>query len=273
MPEPRVLRLHTTPWSAAPWSATPWSELAPLKVLTLFDANFVSLPCHSQSLTPLMLDDVSLGDEISCPVAFPSLTCLSLYDVSGLKPNMDVPCLCTYHEGGCTVSEPFYTPLPSLVEYGVYGLSACDSDPAEWHPIFPNILRLSIRADRSVFFSFLASFANQPHSLPELHIICIWVPNRDINFLEEDQGAMKTLIRARSEARQMDVALFVETEPPFHISLHSFRQSLLDDPVYTDTHLRNRIFITDLNVIHLAHYGRHTRVVINIMFISFPLVA
>jgi hypothetical protein len=201
----------------------PLSDLDPLEVLILGYTNkltFTSLVRHYRSLTTLMLDDVSLRDTTSGPVAFPSLTYLSLYDVMGLKPSMDVPRLCTYHEGGvCTVRESFRTPLPSLVEYGVYDLSASNSDPAKWALSIPNILRLSIRASRPVLLSFLDTLAHQPHSLPMLRTISVANSYGDILIPEEVQRIMEGLILVRSEACQMEVTLCCETGSPFQIPM------------------------------------------------------
>ncbi len=120
-----------------------------------------------------MLDDVILRDSMSAPVALPSLIYLSLYDVDGLKPHINAPCLITYHEGGRTVKESFSAPLPSLIEYGVHDLRAINFHLAEWHLFFPNILRLSVRAHQDVLLSCLDSLANQPHLLPALREISV----------------------------------------------------------------------------------------------------
>src|SRR5258706_10700889 len=117
----------------------PLSELAPLKLLVLSGVQCTSPLPHSQSLTKLMLSDVSLVEAISGPVIFPSLTYLSLFGVNGLKPHVNAPRLTTYHEGGDIVDETFNIPLPSLVEYAVCHTPTSSLDPATWHLSFPNI--------------------------------------------------------------------------------------------------------------------------------------
>ena len=53
----------------------------------------------------------SLGDATSGSVDFPSLTYLSLYHVSGLKPYINAPHLVTYHESRRSVRESFPAPV------------------------------------------------------------------------------------------------------------------------------------------------------------------
>ena len=194
----------------------------PLKTLALHRNKCISLSRHSPSLVTLMLHSVPLGDAISGSIDFPSLTYLSLYHVSGLKPHINAPHLATYHESRCTVRESFSAPVPSLVEYGVWGTQHYCSDLRELHRTFPNILRLSIRADPLIIISLFDSLSGQPHSLPALQAISVgsvrfWDIN--IRFLEEDQKTMESLVRARSEACHLDIALHFETEWPFHIPL------------------------------------------------------
>ena len=209
MPKLQSLRLGTTGWPAVPSDM-----LASLKLLMLYNNHLVSLSPCSQSLTRLMLVDVSLGDGILGPMAFPSLNYLSLYKVRGLKPRMDAPCLVTYHEGGCMLEESFDTPLPSLVEYGVCGLPASYSDPATWHLSFPNITRLALRARQPVLLSFLDSLAHQPHSLPALQVVSAGNSFEHVKIAEDIQKMMKNLIMVRSEACHKNVVLWVENGPP-----------------------------------------------------------
>jgi len=59
------------------WFLVAWGELAQLEVLILCYTGFTSLPEYSQSLTTLMLANVSIWAKISGLVALPSLTYLS----------------------------------------------------------------------------------------------------------------------------------------------------------------------------------------------------
>ena len=210
IPKLRSLRLRATAWFPVPWG-----ELPLLEVLVLCYTGLLSLPQYSQSLTTLMLANVSIWAKISGQVSLPSLTYLSLYDVTGLKPYIDAPHLITYHEGWGTVRESFPAPVLSLVEYGVYGLN--DSLLTEWHHCFPNILRLSIRARLEVLTSFLDTLFRHPHTLPALQTISARVTGE--SFTHGYRVIMEDHVRVRSEACQRDVALYFETELPFRIPL------------------------------------------------------
>jgi hypothetical protein len=198
-------------------SVTPLNSLVPLKILTLCNTVCTSLIQHSSSLTTLMLDDVSFEDMLSSPVAFPSLTYLSLHDVPNLKRHIHTPCLVTYHETRSMVDVSFPAPLPSLVEYGLCCNEPDDPGPIEWHHSFPNISRLSIRADLPVLISVLDALCNHLDALPALHTICagslegkIWIP---------DQEFMGSLVQARSEACEIDIAFEVRNWPPLQIPI------------------------------------------------------
>ena len=194
--------------------------IAPLKTLALHIPKFTSLSRHSPSLVALMLRSVSLGDTISSSLDFPSLTHLSLYRVGGLKPHINAPCLAIYHEGRCTVSESFSAPVPSLVEYGVRGLHPQYSDPTKWHCSFPNILRLSIRADPPLLISFLDSLSSHPHPMPALQMISVGSMRMwGAELLAEYQGIMGTLVRVRSERCLLDIGLYFEMGRPSHIPM------------------------------------------------------
>jgi hypothetical protein len=189
-----------------------WSELPHLEALTLCSTRLTSLPQHSQSLTTLMLDKVSVEDTISSPMAFPSLTYLSLYGVIGLKPYINAPCLVTYHEGWS--EESFPSPLPSLVEYGLLYSRLGDLNLARWHHSFPNVLRLSICADPPILISLFRSLSRDLHSLPALQTIS----TRALVgiFTEGEKASIRELVRVRREACQMDVVLYLDTKQPFH---------------------------------------------------------
>ena len=194
--------------------------LAPLKVLVLFRCTITSLSQHSPPLVSLMLDNVELGDPISGSVDFPSLTYLSLSNMSDLKPHINTPRLVTHHECSDNAHKLFSAPLHSLAEYGVWPPDDYRLDLTEWHHSFPNISRLSIWADPPVLISILDSLSIHPHLLPALQIISVrdlFVP--DARFTRKEQGTMEDLVRVRSEACHLDVALYFETEEPFHIPL------------------------------------------------------
>ncbi len=194
------------------------SDLTSLESLILYRHTCTSLVQHSLSLTTLMLDAVSFGDTISSRVDFPSLTYLSLSKVSGLKPHINAPCLVTYHEGADTLHEFFSTPLPSLVEYGLYGPDLGHSDPTKWHSLFPNISRVAIRALPHVLVTLLDSLSSQL-SLLALRTISVGSVREDIQFTEDEQETLKRVIEIRSDACHREVALCFEKAPPFQIPI------------------------------------------------------
>ena len=214
MLELRSLRLAATVSEVFPLQ---WSELSQLEVLSLYSASLTSLPQHSQSLTTLVLDNVSVEDAILSPMAFPSLTYLSLFGVIGLKAYINAPCLVTFHEGLGDIFEPLSSPVASLVEYGAFLPPTHEGYTAKWHRSFPNLLRLSIRAGPRVLLPFLRSLSSDPHSLPALQMITARDPGT--LFTEKKQSIMKALVQVRRDAYQMDLALYFETEPPFRIPL------------------------------------------------------
>ena len=195
------------------------NNLTSMESLVLYLTTCTSLAQHSLSLTTLMLDDVTFGDPMSSPVGFPSLTYLSLYEVRGLKPHIHAPCLETYHEGADTMHESFSTPLPSLVEYGLYGPNSSDSDPAKWHKFFPNISRVAIRAVPSVLIPLLDSLSTHLPTLLALHTISVGTVTVDTQFTEGEQETMKSLIGVRGDKCNMGVALHFEEEPSFQIPI------------------------------------------------------
>jgi hypothetical protein len=210
MPALRSLRLAST--EDFPLQ---WSELPPLEVLTLYRAELTSLPQHSQSLTTLMLESVSAWG-ISSPITFPSLTYLSLNDVTGLKPYIDAPCLATYHEW--RFEESFSSPLPSLVEYGVFYPPFDDANPARWHRSFPNISRLSIRGSPRSVMSIFRSLSHDPHSLPALQTICMRLLG--VSFTEEEQAIIRDLLRVRGKACRTQVMVYFHMEEPYQIPIY-----------------------------------------------------
>jgi hypothetical protein len=221
----------------------PWSELPQLEALTLCYTRLTSIPQHCQSLTTLMLENVSIEDAISSPITFPSLTYLSLWAVPGLKPYINAPCLVSHHE--VPGEESSSSPLPSLVEYGVYCPSFNHANPATWHRSFPNMLRLTIRADPPVLLSFFLALSRDPHSLPALQMINA----RPLygSFTEEQQELMRDLVLARSGACQMDVMLYFDTKQPFHnpIFFGEVRCCLSNDLLASNAHSRNRNLLSE----------------------------
>jgi len=194
------------------------NDLTSMESLVLYLTTCTSLVQHSLSLTTLMLDAVSFGDTISSPVDFPSLTYLSLYEVSGLKPHINAPCLVTYHEGADAVHESFSTPLPSLVEYGLYGPNFGHSDPTKWHNFFPNISRVAIRAVPYVLVTLLDSLSTHL-SLLALRTISVGSVGEDIQFTEDERKTLKRLVGVQSAACHMDVELCFEETPPFQFPI------------------------------------------------------
>jgi hypothetical protein len=191
-----------------------WGELTQLEALSLYFFTLISPPQHLQSLTTLVLICVSFENAISSPITFPSLTYLSLYEVPGLTPYINAPCLVTYHGEGS--QEPFSSPVPSLVEYRVAcSLSASfdDVNPAWWHCSFPNVLRLTILANPHILVLFFRSLSRDLHSLPALQTIHVRVPNG--SFTEQERAVMEDLVRVRGEACQMDVMLYFDTKRPY----------------------------------------------------------
>ena len=212
MPQLRSLRLGATNLAV-----TPLDGVSSLTMLILNDVNCASLPRHSPSLTTLMLSNVSLEGIVLGPLPFPSLTYLSLFNVTGLKPHMDAPHLTIYHEGGSVITGSFPTSLQSIVEYGLSYPGATVPNVASWHPAFINISRLSITAYSKILVGLLDSLASHPHVLPALRMICVrsmvYGPN------EDDRRLMVESVRLRSEARQMDITLYFNIVEPFKIPL------------------------------------------------------
>ena len=224
-PELRSLRLGYIDTSSAEDSIYPRDTavaldgLTSMESLALYITTCTSLAQHSLSLTTLMLDIVSFGDPMSSPLDFPSLTYLSLYRVHGLKPHINAPCLNAYHEDMDTARESFSAPLPSLVEYGLYGPDLDDLDPAEWHYFFPNISRVAIRAAPRSLVALLDSLSTHLPSLLALRTISVGSEPGSTRFTEDEQGTMKSLIGVRGDACHMGVALRFEEGRSFQIPI------------------------------------------------------
>ena len=224
MPQLQSLCLGPTNFCVAPLGG-----VAPLKMLSLNSVNCASLPRHSPSLTKLMLQNVSLEGVISGPLAFPSLTFLSLFDVTGLKPHIEAPCLATYHDGGRSIRESFSAPLQSIVEYGIYHHYDENLHPTEWNYYFPNISRLSMRATPYNLSLVVDSLFGDKHLLPALQMIAI--KNLGHSITEHELKCMKRQVWERNKAYHTDVVLHIEHRLPDHIPLFfaGVSRNLLDD--------------------------------------------
>ena len=222
-PELRFLRIgHIWPPASKDphfkHSVVALNDLTSLETLVLGRTTCTSLTKHSLSLTTLMLVAVSFGDKIPSPVDFPSLTYLSLSKVSGLKSHINAPCLATYHEGADTIHESFSTPLPSVVEYGLYDPDLGHSDPTKWHSSFPNISRLAIRATPHVLITLLDTLSTH-RSLLALRAISVGSVRKSIQLTKDEKRTVERLVGARSDAYHMNIALYFEEAPPFQIPI------------------------------------------------------
>jgi len=215
----------------------PLDGVAPLKMLSLNSVNCTSLPRHSLSLTKLKLQNVFLEGIISGPLAFPSLTFLSLFNATGLKPHIDAPCLATYHEGGNSTREPFSAPLQSLVEYGVYHHNDDDLDPNGWNYYFPNISRLSIWATSNRLALTVNTLFGYNHLLPALEKVTVKSLGREL--AERDLKSMRRQLRERNEACHTGVVLQIKPGEPRHILLFfaMVSRTLLDCLRFSDAHI------------------------------------
>jgi len=220
-------------------------------------------------------------DEISSPLAFPSLIYLSLFGVRGFKSHVNAPQLVTYHEGGALAGESFNVPLPSLVEYGVFHSNASNSDPAKLHLSFPNIQRLAIRAGETVLLSFFTSLANQPHILPALQTISAggW-SDHFYQITEGVQVKIESLILVRNEACAVNVVLYFETAAPFRIPIFfglvsdlsikwscAFLTHIRDTGSYSLKKFRSQVLASAHSP---PNYERRTIVVATLMSIILP---
>ena len=250
----------TLPWDSMPklqslrlrGSSLTWSSLAQPKVLAIYYSRISSIPNHSQSLTTLMLDEIDFKDTIRGPVTLPSLTYLSLNTAFGLKPHLNVPSLVTYHEGVDVAPESFSAPLTSLVEYGVLDLNRRTLDDREWRGSFPNVSRLAVRGRPHVLTSLLETLSRRPRWLPMLQTISVRVEigayTGTTPLTEEDRKSMERLIRRRSKACNMEVALIFETKtPPYQIPVFLGRvRYYISNFLYVfDVHSSSQIILTD----------------------------
>jgi hypothetical protein len=170
--------------------------------------------------------------------------------VRGLKPLINAPLLVTYHECGCTISESFPAPIPSLVEYGVYDEDRKSHSAAtRWHSSFPNILKLSIRAGHDDLVTFLRSLAYYPHSVPALQMISAGSSSRwGAKVPKEYKKSIEHLIQERSKACLKDIMLNFELGQPLHSLPSTTVVSHLPHQItfhFSDSHSSNRVITFD----------------------------
>ena len=174
----------------------------------------------SHSLTSLMLDFISFKST-SGSLEFPSLRFLSLFEVTNIKHQMNVPALTVYHESGRPEEESFSMSLPSLIEYGIRRVKEEPFlDATKLHECYPNISRLSVRAHPSDVKLFLHSLGRQPTALPMLRILavasqCSWMDD----FSEEDKHSMRNDVFMRNMAgSNMELSFDGRVRIPIYIA-------------------------------------------------------
>jgi hypothetical protein len=215
MPNLRNLRIYCVNLSTESMNGLP-----PLQALSACSSSCTSLIQNSyKTLTRLMLDDLIFGESGSGVIDFPSLTYLSLFEVRNLKHRMAPLSLRTYHEGGSTTGGSFPIVLPSVVEYGVYDHPENFPEPTEMDRVFPNLLRLSVRADSSSLPSILKSILDEPNCLPMLEIIAMGSFSKASPVSDTGLEEMEQLISTRRTGNNTNIALHIEKEGSFHVPL------------------------------------------------------
>ena len=188
MPKLRSYRANNVSVDALPSNIFP-----PLRVLALSSVNNCDsiIINSSRSLVSLTLDHVSL-QYTSEPLEFPSLTFLSLFEVTNIKHRITVLALTTYHESGRTEEESFSMSLPSLIEYGICRINTEPFfDVKKLHQCYPNISRLSLRAPPLTVKPFLHSLRDQPNALPMLRILVVGEVSTLMKYSGEDKDSMR----------------------------------------------------------------------------------
>ena len=204
MPELRSLRAISISASALPSNIFP-----ALRVLALHRVKncYSIIRNSSHSLTSLMLDFISFKST-SGSLEFPSLKFLSLFEVTNIKHRMNVPALTVYHESGRTAGESFFMSLPSLIEYGIRRFKETPfPDVTKLHECYPNISRLSVRADPSDVKQFLHSLGSQPTALPMLRILAVEALCSYMKFSEEDKHSMRNDVFMRNMVGSVNMEL------------------------------------------------------------------
>jgi hypothetical protein len=204
MAELRSLRASHISFDALPSTAFP-----KLRVLALYLVNgcdyIIQNPLHL--LTSLMLDGTSL-QYTSESLEFPSLRFLSLNLVKNVKHRMNVPALTTYHESLTEEKESFPMPLPTLVEYGIYGLKMeRPFNVTRLHQQYPNISRLSVRASPSDVKLFIHSLCDQPTALSMLRILAVDAAYSAEKCSGDDKNTMMNDVFARNMASSVKIEL------------------------------------------------------------------
>ena len=92
-----------------------------------------------------------------------------------------------------------------------YGIRRFNNDPlldvTELHEYFPNISRLSVRADPSDVKQFLHSLGSQPTALPMLRILAVEALCSYMNFSEEDKHSMRNDVFMRNMVGSVNMEL------------------------------------------------------------------
>ena len=105
---------------------------------------------------------------------------------------MNVPALTTYHESGTPGEESFSMSLPLLIEYGIQRfIEEPFLNVTRLHQCYPNISRLSLRAQPSAVKPFLHSLSGQPTALPMLRILAVGEVYGVIKYSVEDKDSMR----------------------------------------------------------------------------------
>jgi hypothetical protein len=204
IPELRSFRASKISFDDLPSNAFP--QLRVLALYLVHDCGYIIKNlCHS--LTSLMLHDVSLK-HTSESLEFPSLRFLSLFAVGGIKHRMNVPALTTYHESERLENESFPMPIPTLVEYGIYGLKKeSPFNIMKLHQCYPNISHLSVRGSPSDVKRFILSLCGQPTALPMLRILAVDRVHSSNSCSGDDEHSMKHNVFVRNMARSVKMEL------------------------------------------------------------------
>ena len=192
MPALRYLRAHHISMDALPSNIFPR-----LRNLVLFNAKDCDsiIRNSSHSLTSLMITSISLKYSAES-LEFPSLRFLSLFYVQNIKHRMNVPALTTYHESHGMNEESFSMSLPSLIEYGIYGLrNELPLNAMKLHQCYPNVSRISIRAWMSDLKPFFHSLSDQPTALPMLRMLAL---SDSEEYSREDKDSMRNDVFMRN---------------------------------------------------------------------------
>ena len=217
MPELRSLRASNISVGDLPLNIFP-----PLRVLTLDRVrdceNIIRNSSHS--LTSLMIGNISF-QHASESLEFPSLRFLSLFSVMNIKHRMNVPALITYHESGRTEEESFPMSLPILIEYGIRRIIRVPFlNVTKLHQCYPNISRLSVRAQPSAVKPFLHSLSGQPTALPMLSVLAVGEIYGLTKYSGEDKDSMRKDVLMRNMASNVKMEFYFDgrTRAPLYFA-------------------------------------------------------